>query len=304
MVLLLIIVPILAPKKITFLQAPISLGSNNLPLRQRSSHSTRNCAQLSTPARFVQTLEWKKPPSEGTQRGGTDKQTALLSRIAALAPFFFAVIGTPAEAAGEEFAGAFIAYGHYLAIVMATACLVAERFIIKPNMTPEEESTLRNVDVAYGLSGLLSIVTGYFRVTQFGKGWSFYQHEPIFWLKVVFVAIAGSVSFFITTTIVKRAVEQRSAGDAGIAPMSEKLAHRMTSLVNAQLLAIGSIPLTATLMARGVGYVEWFPWEAGLASATLALGTFGFKYIKEALDWSDGDEGNPDTSSLKASSGA
>ena len=36
----------------------------------------------------------------------------------------------------------------------------------------------------------------------------------------------------------------------------------MTSIVNAELLALASIPLTATTMSRGIGYAEWLPWQA------------------------------------------
>ena len=48
-----------------------------------------------------------------------------------------------------------------------------------------------------------------------------------------------------------------------------------------------SIPLAATFMARGVGYADWFPWQAGAALVAVALGGLGFKYVKEALDWQE-----------------
>ena len=117
-------------------------------------------------------------------------------------------------------------------------------------------------------------------------------------------------------------VAQQRAGETPIEPMSPKLAARMTSIINAELLAIGSIPLAATLMARGVGYADWLPWEAGAAPAGLALVGLGYKcarkpflpthtpsithlpvprppllssacahnrYVKEALEWSEDD---------------
>ena len=37
-------------------------------------------------------------------------------------------------------------------------------------------------------------MTGYLRATQFGKGWEFYAHEPIFWLKLTLLAVAGAAS--------------------------------------------------------------------------------------------------------------
>ena len=70
-------------------------------------------------------------------------------------------------------------------------------------------------------------------------------------------------------------------------PMSEELAARMTTLINAELLMVGSIPLTASLMARGVGYMPNFPWQVGAGATVAALGGLGFKYVKEALDWKE-----------------
>lgn len=181
----------------------------------------------------------------------------------------------------QDVTGAAVAYGHYLGLLLATGCLVAERLLVKPNMAVEEEKLLQRADLTYGLAGILVLVTGYLRVTDYGKGWDFYQHEPIFWLKLTLAAVMGASSFFVTGIILKRASSKSSE------PLSEKLAARMTTVINAQLLAIASIPFTATLMARGVAYLEWLPWQAGAAPVALSLGALGYKYIKEAVEWTE-----------------
>ena len=61
----------------------------------------------------------------------------------------------------------------------------------------------------------------------------------------------------------------------------------MTSIINAELLAFGAIPLCATLMSRGVAYADWLPWQAGAAPVVLALGGLGYKYVNEALTWEE-----------------
>lgn len=156
---------------------------------------------------------------------------------------------------------------------------MTERLTVKSEMTKEEEQRIAVADAVYGVAGLLVLVTGYFRVTVYGKGWEFYSHEPIFWLKMILVSVMGAASFFPTTKIIQRSVKLNSEGS--IAPMGERLASRMTSIINAELLAIASIPLAAALMARGVGYADWFPWQAGAAGVAVALGGLGFKYVKE-----------------------
>ena len=198
------------------------------------------------------------------------------------------LVSAPASAQAQvDVAGAVVAYGHYLGLILATACLIAERLTIKAAMSRQKEEQMQVVDAVYGLAGLLVLITGYLRATEYGKGWEFYQHEPVFWLKLTLVAVTAAASFFVTATIIRRAVAQSKAGDQPIAPVSEKLANRMTSVINAQLLAIGSIPLTATLMSRGVFYADWLPWQAAAFPPVLALFGLGVRYVKEAVEWTD-----------------
>ena len=52
-------------------------------------------------------------------------------------------------------------------------------------------------------------------------------------------------------------------------------------------ISFSIVPLTATFMARGVGYAEDFPWQAEAALAALVFGGLSFKYVKEALTFED-----------------
>jgi len=167
-----------------------------------------------------------------------------------------------ASAAPNALASAVVAYLHYAGFLLSGVCLTAERLTLKEGMGKADDNVLSIADSLYGVAGLVIVVTGYLRATQFGKGWEFYAHEPIFWLKLTLLAVAGAASFFPTAIIIQRALRQRDAGEASIPPMSPRLVARMTSIVNAELLALASIPLTATTMSRGIGYAEWLPWQA------------------------------------------
>jgi len=165
---------------------------------------------------------------------------------------------------------ALAAYGHYLGLVLVAACLTTERILIKPGMSQDDEIKVIIADTIYGVAGVLVLASGYFRLTAYGKGLDFYLHEPIFWVKMTLFAIMGSSSFFPTIKLVQRAIDLQNVKDgkkdaSSIKPMSEKLANRIIKVVNGELLALGSIPLTATLMSRGVGYADWLPWQAGAA---------------------------------------
>lgn len=190
-----------------------------------------------------------------------------------------AVAGAP-NAVGSAFA----AYGHYISLIGILACIMAERLTIKPNMTEEEEDFIAAADIGLGVWGVGIAYSGYLRAVEFEKGFDFYAHEPLFWLKIAFVGVFGASSFFNTVVIIQRAVAKRNGN---FTPMGEKLSNRMIRICNAELTAIAIIPLTATFMARGVGYSQDIPWQAEAALAALVFGGLSFKYVKEALTFED-----------------
>ena len=161
---------------------------------------------------------------------------------------------------------------------------MAERLTIKPNMTPEEEDFIAGADIGLGIFGVLIAYTGYLRAVDYEKGFAFYSHEPLFWLKIAFVGVFGAASFFNTIVIIKRSVAKRN-GD--FTPMGDKLSKRMVQICNAELVAIATIPLTATFMARGIGYSDDIPWQAEAALAALVFVGLSFKYVKEAFTFED-----------------
>jgi hypothetical protein len=65
----------------------------------------------------------------------------------------------------------------------------------------------------------------------------------------------------------------------------------MIQICNAELTAIAFIPLTASFMARGVGYSNSIPWQAtATATATATAAIFAglsFKSIKESLTFEE-----------------
>jgi uncharacterized membrane protein len=202
-----------------------------------------------------------------------------------------ALLGAPlASSAATAFAPAAIpsalaAYGHFVSILGMLGCVMIERITIKPGMSGEDEDLVAAADIAYGLFGVSLVYTGYLRLTQYEKGWLFYQNEPLFWLKIAFVGILGAASFFNTTTIIKRAVAKRNGE---LEPLGDALAKRMVQICNAEIVALGVIPLTATLMARGVGYTDSIPWIGEASFAAVVSAGLSYKYIKEALTFEDG----------------
>ncbi|KAL7464548.1 hypothetical protein ACHAXS_004884 [Conticribra weissflogii] len=235
-------------------------------------------------------LSEKKFDPFGLSDASSAKSPNAVRPEAAILASAFPLIATPSVAsAATAFApnapgAALAAYGHYIALIGMLGCIMVERLTIKPNMNDAEEDAIAVADIGLGIFGVLIAYTGYLRAVEFEKGFAFYSHEPLFWLKVAFVGVFGASSFFNTVIIIQRALAKR---EGKLQPMGEKLSKRMIQICNAELTAITIIPLTATFMARGVGYSQDIPWQAEAALAALIFVGLSFKYVKEALTFED-----------------
>ena len=97
------------------------------------------------------------------------------------APIITALAAASLVTAGPAFAAdalpsAIAAYSHYLALMGIVGSLTTERLLLKEDMDEASFDLLATADIVYGLSGLLILVSGYFRATQYAKGWEFYAH--------------------------------------------------------------------------------------------------------------------------------
>ena len=119
-------------------------------------------------------------------------------------------------------------------------CLNIEKATVKPNMSVEDEWKCATTDIIYDLSALLLLVSGYYRATAYAKGWEYYSHEPIFWVKMAMMGVYGACSLFPTITFIQRSIKLYTGRE--LQPMSEKLAKRLQQLFNAQLVAVFTIP--------------------------------------------------------------
>ena len=202
---------------------------------------------------------------------------------------------------GNLVPSAFVAYGHYLSVLGMVSCVIIEKILIKPNMDEDEEFALLTTDTIFGVFGVLMLYTGYLRLTAYEKGFDYYSHEPIFWMKLLFVSIFAASSLFNTTTLVKRNFIDKTST---FVPISEQLAARMDRICNAELTALAIIPLTATFMSRGVLYeTPNVPWQIEAAIPAIVFGGLGFKYIKEAITFDDNNNTPPPPSTRTTNSG-
>jgi putative membrane protein len=260
--------------------APVAFKVTGVPaLASRQSHMPQHSLTLrQTNENTVVSLDEEETPSPLLSWG-----------IAAVPGLLTLFMSLPAEAAvgAAPFASAVAAYVHYVSLLVIAGCITVERVTVKAGMSQEDQALMTNADITLGISGLALAVSGYYRVVQYGKGFDFYAHEPVFWLKIALVGVFGALSFFPTTKIIQRSVQKQQSEDGMFPEMSEALASRMKSILNAEITALLSIPLSATIMSRGIGYSDSIPWPAEAALASLVFAGLGFKYVKEALDFQE-----------------
>lgn len=190
----------------------------------------------------------------------------------------------PAHAAtgANSLAGAAAAYGHYLSIMGMVSAVAIERVTISAKPTKEDIELLTNADIAYGVFGVVTLLTGVARARWFGKGWEFYAHEPLFWVKLALYGVMGASSLLVTTKVVQMAIALKDSPDAP-PEVGEELEARMVKIINGELLALFSIPLMASLMSRGFLYSDGFPWPVGAAIVAAPSIGLSVKYVREAL---------------------
>ena len=142
------------------------------------------------------------------------------------------------------------AWLHFLAMMTLAAALVAEHLLFRPPLSAADARRLIRIDLVYGLSALIVLITGILRVLYFGKGAAFYLGNPVFhatfglFLVVALLSVYPTVRFFGW---------RRSLGDAEGPEISPGQARRLLLVIRVELLLLAFLPLLGVLAARGYG---------------------------------------------------
>jgi putative membrane protein len=130
------------------------------------------------------------------------------------------------------------------------AALLAEHLLFRPPLSAADARRLIRIDLIYGLSALIVLITGILRVLSFGKGADFYLGNPVFHAKFgVFLAVA-LLSVYPTVRFFSW---RRSLGAAEGPAISPGQARRLRLILRIELLLLAFLPLLGVLVARGYG---------------------------------------------------
>jgi putative membrane protein len=145
---------------------------------------------------------------------------------------------------------AILAIVHHLAAFSFVGLLLAEFVLLRGRLDPDGIRRFARVDTFYGIAAILVVVGGVARLFFGAVDISFYLGNAFFWLKIASLAIVALVSIQPTILGVRwrRAVDR----DPAFTPSRTDISAIRRSLA-IELVVLPLIPISAALMARGIG---------------------------------------------------
>lgn len=144
---------------------------------------------------------------------------------------------------------AILAYLHFAAIFTLVWFLAKEWTLLRVGAEKVDLERIALADAGFGMAAGVVVVTGALRAGFGAKGWPFYTHNHVFWLKMALFAIVGLISIAPTKTMLRWRRTRRQ--DAAFrVPETEWQRTRRFVMIEMHLLAL--IPLAAVIMSRGL----------------------------------------------------
>ena len=138
-----------------------------------------------------------------------------------------------------------IRYLHFISLFALSAALLAQAFLLRPEMTRREIAQIQRVDILYAVMVVLVLGTGFAQWFWVGKPSQFYSSNPIFHAKLTLFLIIGLLSAWPSVFLGK----QRK----GDSKETVRVPKGVILSVRAEVLLLILMPLLASLMAKGVG---------------------------------------------------
>lgn len=135
-------------------------------------------------------------------------------------------------------------YVHFLSIFSLISILVVQHLMLKPTMSAAELRKLAKIDIMYGASAGLILITGLVLWFLVGKDADFYTSNPVFHVKFTLFVLVGLLSIYPSSFF----AQKRTDDNAQFAVPKQVLV-----IVRAELLFASLLPLLAVLMANGYG---------------------------------------------------
>lgn len=138
-----------------------------------------------------------------------------------------------------------VKYAHFVCVFLIVGALVGEHLLLRPSLTRAELHRLARLDGLYALGVIGVLAAGFTLWFWIGKPAAFYSDNPLFLTKLGLFGLMGVLSIYPSIFFAR----QRKGDPAERVTLPAAIVW----LVRAELLCLFSMPLLATLMARGIG---------------------------------------------------
>jgi putative membrane protein len=140
-----------------------------------------------------------------------------------------------------------VAWIHYIGIMLLLASLLGEHLLLKQEMTVSEARAIQTLDIVYGASATVVLVTGIMRMFL-EKGAAYYNHHVAFHILFGIFVIAALISIYPTVIFLR----WRSDTSAGRGQQLERSQFKkIQMMVRVEMTLLLLAPLFATWMAHG-----------------------------------------------------
>lgn len=137
-----------------------------------------------------------------------------------------------------------VRYLHFIGIIFLSSALVVEHLKFQPVLSKIEVKQLAFIDMIYGISAGLVLITGMLLWFAVGKPAEFYSQTWIFHLKFLIFIIIAALSLIPTIFLMKTRKH-----DA----LEYEVPKKIIIIIRIELFLLLILPLLAVLMANGFG---------------------------------------------------
>jgi putative membrane protein len=140
-----------------------------------------------------------------------------------------------------------VAWIHYVSIMLMIASLLGEHLVLKQELTVAQANTIRRLDIVYGASAAIVLITGILRMFL-EKGPAYYNHHIAFHILFGIFVITALISIYPTLVFLR----WRSETSAG---RGQQLANdqfkKIQMILRVEMTLLLLAPFFATWMAHG-----------------------------------------------------
>jgi putative membrane protein len=140
-----------------------------------------------------------------------------------------------------------VAWLHYVAIMLLIASLLGEHLLLKPELTVEEARTIQRLDIIFGVSAAVVLITGVLRMFL-EKGAAYYNHQISFHILFGIFVIAALLSIYPTLIFLRWRADTKAGRGQQLAPAQLK---KIQMIVRVEMMLLLLAPFFATWMAHG-----------------------------------------------------